>query len=119
MAAPVSLLTAPLTPVNEALAMEELGVDLGFLFDQNKVPRDIQAKVAELGYTDAAIFAEIGGTAERVRETVTDVGINPETGAQHRAVLARLMAVWRAAQKRSELQQTREAGPSRGTSNCT
>ena len=105
-----SLLKEPLTQEAMDGAMKGIDVGLAFLFDQAKVPTDIQAMIVSLGYSDAGVFAEIGGTAENVREVLkTDVGLDPAAGAQHRAMTARLISVWRSAQKRAEHQQALEA----------
>ena len=105
-----SLLNVPLTAELEAQAMKQIDVGLAFILDQGKVDRDVQAKISSLGYSDLGVFAEIGSDAEGVRRVLKDdVGLDPEKGAGHRAMTARIVSCWRSAQTRAELQQKREA----------
>ena len=108
--AAVSLLSAALGAAEEEQALKDLDTGLAFLFDQQKIPKDIQAMVSSLGYSDAGVFAELGSDVDAVRKIFKDdVGLDPDKGAKERAMTARLVATWRSAQTRSELQLKREA----------
>ena len=60
-----SLLKEPLTQEAMDGAMKDIDVGLALLFDQAKVPTDIQAMIVSLGYSDAGVFAAIGGGPRR------------------------------------------------------
>ena len=110
MAAPASLLENPLGDDDQAQAMSQLDVELGFLFDGVRIPADIQAKIVSLGYSDMQVFAKIEDSAERVREVIrTDIGLLAATSPAHRAMTARVIAAWEAANKRTSRRQAEEA----------
>eukprot|EP00969_Alexandrium_andersonii_P154478 6828143-Alexandrium_andersonii.AAC.1 len=79
-----SLPSEPLSADAESTAMRSIDVGPAFLFDQNSIPRDTQARIVNFGYSDTSVFAEMGDTPDNVRKLVaSDVGINSATGPQH------------------------------------
>ena len=61
-------------------------------FDNLKVPSDVQAMIAHLGYVDLQVFAKIEDTPGMVRAIIKlDVGLDPTASPAHRALMARLV----------------------------
>jgi hypothetical protein len=101
------------TPLAAEVIEEHVGTlsaDLSFLFDKEGVAKDIQAKLASLGYTDMAVFSRIEDTATAVREVLaTDVGLNPKTSPAHRTMQAKVLVAWDNAKRRIETRNQEEA----------
>ena len=62
-----SILKHPLDPAAVAAALGTADVELLFLFDSGKIPKDVQAKIVGLGYSDPEVFAKLEDTAEAAR----------------------------------------------------
>ena len=93
-----------------ATAVKLLDVDLAFLFNHMKIPLEVQAAVANLGYTEVTVFAKMEDTAAAFRKTAQDdVRLDPAQGPRHRSTMARLVATWEAAQQRVQRRQKEEA----------
>ena len=86
--------------------------DLSFLFENHKVHREVQAKIAREGYTELPLFAkaDAGGGVTGVHAFIKDdLGINPAGGSIKRATAGRIVLAWEAAQKRVEVRSEAEA----------
>jgi hypothetical protein len=106
----MSLLTTPMTEEEIILEKAKLSVDLSFLFDKTQIPPEVQAKFAALGYTDITVFAQAEETGPLLREMVKkDIGLNPDTSADHRNAMARVVAAWKAAAKHTDRRDAEEA----------
>ena len=66
----MSLLTNPPAAGDVAAGILFLDADLCYVFDNLKVPSDVQAVVAHLGYVDLQVFAKIEDTPGKVREII-------------------------------------------------
>jgi hypothetical protein len=105
-----SLLTSPLAEEEAQQALKQASNDLIYLFDSFKIPQDVTAKVVSLGYLDVEIWSKIDDSREAVRAAIKhDLGIDPAKGGAHRGLMARLLACWETASKRSEVQKREEA----------
>ena len=98
-------------PVDEQKdAIASMDSELVFLLESSKVPTDIIAKFGALGYGDMDTFAHMEIDAKEVREMIkSDVTLDPTQGPQHRAMVARLLAVWESAVKRAAKLKDEEA----------
>ena len=77
--------------------------ELILLRGHSKVPREIQATLASLGFSDMDVFAQIGDTAGEVRDMVAkDLGLCEDLSIQAKALAARALAAWEAAQGRGQ-----------------
>ena len=73
-------------------ALKGMETDLSSLLVDIQIPRDIQARIALLGYGGVRVFSRVGDTAEKVRDFVkTDLGVGPSKSPQHRSMAARLV----------------------------
>ena len=91
-------------------ALKSMETDLSSLLVDVKIPRDIQARIALLGYGGVNVFSRVEDSAEKVREFIkTDVSIDASKSPLHRAMVARLVTAWEAARKRVEQRHHREA----------
>ena len=106
----MSLLTNPPSAAEVAAGIVLLDADLCYVFDNLKVPADVQAAVAHLGYVDLQVFSKIEDTPGKVREVIkSDVGLDPTASPAHRALMARLVVAWETAAKRVEKRCIEEA----------
>ena len=91
-------------------ALKGMETDLSSLLVDIQIPRDIQARIALLGYGGVRVFSRVEDTAEKVRDFVkTDLGVDPSKSPQHRSMAARLVTAWEAARKRVEHRHVHEA----------
>ena len=94
------------TPPLEAVIPElitSLDSDLSYLLDDSGVPREVQAKLAEVGYKSCRIFARAAETAAELRQMVKDdMTLDPTADAKARVVTAALINVWEAARVRND-----------------
>ena len=98
-----SFLATAMAPLEIEANLKLISSELSFLFTQEGIPEDVQAKLASLGYLDTAVFSRIEDTPKEVREVLTrDVGVDPTTSPQHRAVHAKVLVAWDHAKKRIE-----------------
>ena len=110
-----SLLTTPVEAGVVSAAIANMDSELVFLFESNKVPADIVAKFGVLGYTDMETFAHMEDSPAQVREIIkSDITLNPGGSPAHRSMMARLLAVWTAAGKRTAKQKEGEAAQRAG-----
>ena len=93
-----------------AAAIATASNELTYLFDTNKVPRDIQAALIQLGFDDANVFAMFGDTATEIREQVaSQLGLKKDLGIKLRAIQARVLTAWEAANLRGTKRRAEEA----------
>ena len=106
----MSLLDAPLDAAAADAAVATMDANIVHLFEQKQIPHDIIAKIADAGYTDVEVFAEFADKVENVRATIkTDLGLDPEKGAKHRAMTGRLITAWKTAVARGAAKDKEEA----------
>ena len=105
-----SLLKTPLTEAEITAALGNADAELVFLFDESGIPRDVQAKVVDMGYTDATVFAKLEDDPSEARKIFkNDLDLDDARRGPYNAMVARLMAVWEAANKRGEKRRAEEA----------
>ena len=105
-------LAAALTPLQITENTALIESDLAFLFDSQKLHKEVQAKIAMEGYTELPLFAksDAGGGATGVHAFIKDdLGIVPTAGSIKRATAGRIVLAWEAAQKRVEARNEAEA----------
>ena len=89
--------------------MAGMNAELIFLLESSKVPSEIIAKFGQLGYNDLDTFAHMEIGPKEVRDMIkTDITLDPAGGPQHRAIVARLLAVWEASKQRASKMQEEE-----------
>ena len=75
-----------------------------FLFDRLKIPRDVQAKVVDMGCADREVFASIEDTAEKVRKIFReDIDLDDTKGGPFLGVVAKLVSAWQSANKEKDM----------------
>ena len=106
----MSMLGSPVASEEAAAAIKAMDSELVFLLESSKVPKDIIAKFGTLGYTDVETFAHMEVDAPSVRDMIkSDITLDPSSGPDRRAMMARLLAVWEAAGKRTSKLKEEEA----------
>ena len=108
----MSLLTVDqaLNAVEASAALSAIDAELRFLLESSKIPMDIIAKIAHLGYTDVETFSHMESDPKALRKVFKeDVGLDPAGGPQHRAMVARLLSCWETAGKRGVKRKEEEA----------
>ena len=106
----MSLLTHPLAGDAVERAIGTMSSELVFLLESTQVPRDIIAKLGELGYTDMDTFSNMEVNPKEVRTVLKDdVGLDPAGGAGHRAMTARIIGAWASAGHRTTKQREEDA----------
>lgn len=84
--------------------------DLRYLWVQSGIHIQIQARLAQLGYTAMEIFAGVDDTAPAVRAFVqTEVGLKQEGNPLFRAQVAAVLAAWQAAETRGRKRRAEDA----------
>ena len=97
-----------MTEDEQTTAINLLEPDLGAVFEENRVRRDVQAALATMDVVDCKTFARIEETSTALRVWLhDDVGLDRH-GADKIAV-AKVVAAWEAAQTRTRALQTQEA----------
>ena len=97
-----------MTEEEQASAISVLEPDLGAVFEENRVRRDIQAALASMDVIDCKIFARIEETSTALRTWLhDDVGLERK-GADKIAVAA-VVAAWEASQTRTRALQTQRS----------
>ena len=97
------VLTNSMTADEIAMNLKILTTDLSYLLEKEGIAREVQAKLASLGYTDVAVFSRMEDTAAAVREVLkADIGLDTATSPQHRAMVARVLVAWDNSEKRME-----------------
>ena len=82
----MSLLAHPLADDAAEQAIGTMSSELVYLLESAQVPRDIIAKLGELGYTDMDTFSHMEVNPRGVRTILKDdVGLDPAGGAGHRS----------------------------------
>ena len=105
-----SLLKTPLTEAEITATLVSADAELKFLFEEAGIPRDVQAKVVDMGYTDSVVFAKLEDKAEDARKIFkADLDLDENRRGPFNAMVARLMSVWEAANKRGEKRRVEEA----------
>ena len=105
-----SLLAEPIPADQVQTELKKLDPAIGYALDEFKIPGDVQAKLANLGYIDLAVFASIEDEVGEVRKALrADLGLDPSKGPDHRNLLAKLVSAWRAAGTRFHARQKEEA----------
>ena len=93
--APAGIGEAAPTEAENKTAATKLEVDLAFLFDSLRVPLELQAAIAGLGYTELQVFAKTEDSAAAFREARnTDLRLDPQTSPARRVAAARLVTAW-------------------------
>ena len=109
------LLSAPVEEAAVADAIASMNSELVYLLESSQVPPEIIAKFGVIGYSDVETFAHMEVNATAVREMIkSDITLDPAGGPQHRAMMARLLAVWEAAGKRASKLKEEEAAQRAG-----
>ncbi len=91
----------PMTADEITMNLKALTTDLSYLLEKEGMLPEVQAKLASLGYTDVAVFSRMEDTAAAVREVLkVDIGLDPATPPQHRAMGARVLVAWDNSKKR-------------------
>ena len=97
-----------MTEDEQTTAINLLEPDLGAVFEENRVRRDVQAALATMDVVDCKTFARIEETSTALRVWLhDDVGL--ERNGADKIVVAKVVAAWEAAQTRTRALQTQEA----------
>ena len=86
-----------------------LEADLGFLFEDNRVPQLVQAKVAALGLTSSRLFARAADDLAGVRRFTAELGLDIAANVQNRVAGAALVNAWEASKIRLDKRLRDEA----------
>ena len=106
----VSMLKVPMIEVDIAKVLQAADSELLFLFVSTQIPRDVQAKVVEMDFTDPVVFAKLEDKAEGARKIFREeLDLDDTRKGPFNALVARLMSVWEAAGKRGEKRQAEDA----------
>eukprot|EP00971_Amphidinium_carterae_P185461 3682209-Amphidinium_carterae.1 len=101
---------SPLAAEAAKAAQAELGVELAYLFDSMKVDAAVQAKISSLGYTEILVFAKVEEQHDAMREFLKkDVGLDGAVSSANRAMVAKVIACWCAANVRVRKRHEEEA----------
>ena len=93
----------------EAL-LKNMDSEFVYLLDDGSIPRELQAKLSELGFTDLTVFAKLEDVPAEARKIFkADLDLDDTNRGAYNALVARLMAVWEAANKRGEKRRAEEA----------
>ena len=103
-------LANPMTADEITMNLKALTTNLSYMLEKEGIVPEAQAKLASLGYTDVAVFSRMEDTAAAVREVLkADIGLDPATSPQHRAMVARVLVAWDNSKKRMETRMQEEA----------
>ena len=88
------MLKTPLSAAEIQNALELADSELLFLMDDGNIPKDVQAKDYEQGYSDPVVFAKLEDSAEEARKIFrNDLDLDDSRRGPKKALVARLMAV--------------------------
>ena len=90
--------------------LKRLSADLKFIFQEANIPKDVQAKIASLGYTTREVFSKVEDSQAELRNFIkSDIGIDPKASPDHRNLVSKILVAWESASKRVDKLQTEEA----------
>ena len=80
----MSLLSQPVLDEEVSEALGLFDAEVAFIFDGSKLSFEVQAKIAQLGYTDITVFAKVEDSLAGVRESLkSDVTLEPSASPAH------------------------------------
>ena len=78
--------------------MQKMSEGLDFLLKRHEVPTEIRARLVQLGFKSAEVWAKVDDTTALVRAFILrDVGLVVEGNDEYRSQVAGLLACWEAA----------------------
>ena len=105
----MAVLGSPVAAAEVEKYIKEMSPNMSFLLLSQKVPREVIAKISEIGVTDLDVFARIADSSAGMRQVFEDdVTLKPDCTA-NRVLLGRLLAAWDAAVLRGTKRRTEEA----------
>ena len=96
-------MSAPMSPDDIALHLGKMDDDLSYILEEAEVHPDIQARIVQVGFKGAALFAKLdaGEGVKGVREFIkVDLNIDPSAGGIKRATAGRIVLAWETAERR-------------------
>ena len=105
-------MTTAINLANVDRFVSDLDPDLAFVFDDNGVHREVQAKIAECGFIEAKLFAKADGGEGEVglwKFLDTEVSIKQTGTSVARIQAARVVLAWEASKKRITIKNESEA----------
>ena len=71
---------------------------------------EVQARFSALGFGEMDVFAKIADTSAELRKLVAeDLGLRDDLGITAKAIIARILTAWEAAQVRGQKRKAEEA----------
>ena len=105
-----SIFKEPMSPDEIAAALASTQSELLFLWDRSKMSAEVQARFSALGIGEMDVFAKIADTSAELRKLVAeDLGLRDDLGITAKAIIARILTAWEAAQVRGQKRKAEEA----------
>ena len=105
-----SVFNEPMAPDEIAAALASTQPELLFIWDRSTISAEVQARFSSLGFGEMDVFAKIADTSAEVRKLVAeDLGLRADLGIQAKAITARILTAWEAAQVRGQKRKAEEA----------
>ena len=104
-----NLLVAIAEPMQTEL-LAGVSHELTFLWLSHKVPRDVQARLAQLGFTDVDVWAQLEDSKKEARAWIKGTaGLKMDGNPNAMSIISRVLNSWTSAAKRGEKRQEVEA----------
>ena len=110
VAGPPSVLLVPIGEMAQKPLLAKLSHELSFIWDSYVIPHEIQARLSQLGFWDANVFANLEDSKPEVRKFFKEqVGIKQEGNEHYTSYIAKLLDSWETAVTRGTRKKAEEA----------